>query len=310
MYKSSSTFNGKPVKDVSESEKVDLSKISPLIRVEPDTEQSFPKLFDAFLSKQDTSRMDSLVVGYWSDDYDLSSTKEMQEMAETIFANKDKLSALKALFVGAIEQEESEISWIGLIDLAPFINNGTLSLEYFRARGDGDFFKQPLKSTVLKKLALETGGMNNNTIAHLSFSDLPNLEYLELWIGDDNYGNTSLKDITALLDAKKFPKLRYLGLRNCEFADDLAVAIAGAPIINQLEELDLSLGTLGDKGAKALAASESIAKLKKLNVDFHYMTDDGLKALKAAVPHVSAKDPQEEDDWGEGEMHRYIFVSE
>ncbi len=310
MYKSSTTFNGKPVKDVSESEKVDLSTISPLVRVEPEEGVTFPKMFEGFLAKQDTSKMDSLVVGYWSDDYDLSSTKEMSEMAETLFANKDKLPALKALFIGAIEQEESEISWIETIDLSPFINNGAFALEYFRARGAGDFFNEPIKSKHLKKLALETGGMNRKTIENLHRSDLPNLEYLELWIGDENYGNTRLKDIAPLFDTGTFPKLRYLGLRNCEFADDIAVAISNAPIIDQLDELDLSLGALGDKGAKALAASPSIAKLKRLNVDHHYMTDKGLKLLKAAIPHVSAEDQQEEDDWGEGEMHRYIYVSE
>lgn len=309
MYESSRKFNGKPVKDVSDSPKVDLSNISPLVRIEPQEDQSFPKMFGKFLSTQDTSSMDSLVIGYWSSDYDLSDTTEMKQMAEAIFANKDKLGALKALFIGAIEQEESEISWTELMDLSPFINNGALSLEYFRARGAGDFFSQKLASKTLKKLALETGGLNKQSVSQILQSDLPNLEYLEIWIGDDEYGNTSLQDIKPLFDTKQFPKLRYLGLRNCEFADQLATKIANAPILGQLEELDLSLGTLGDIGATALLSSVSIAKLKRLNLDYHFIGDEVLMALKSALPNVSANDRQKEDEY-DGGKYRYIFVSE
>jgi hypothetical protein len=310
-YESSKQFNNKPVVDLSsETKKQDLSKISPMVRVDVFEEKGkqFQDYFEHFLATQDTSNLDSLVIGYWSDDYDMSDTKPMSKMIESLFTNIKKLSALKALFVGAIEQEESEVSWIELADLAPFINKD-FSLEYFRARGAGNFFKSDLKSTTLKKLALETGGMSATTIQHILRSDLPNLEYLELWIGDDNYGSTTVDTLIPLLNTKQFSKLRYLGLRNCDFADELAIPLANAPILEQLEILDLSLGALGNTGAEALATSKLLGNLKKLNVDHHYIDDAALKKLKEVVSELSSADKQEVDVY-DGEEYRYIFVSE
>lgn len=311
MYESSKNFNNKPVVDFSDkTEKSDTSKISPFIGVtEIEGNKTFKEYFEGFLAIQDTTSMDSLVIGFWANDYDLSGTSDQIKMISTLIENKEKMPALKALFIGSIEQEESEISWIEITDFSTFINND-FSLEYFRARGDGNFFSDDLKSTHLKKLALETGGMSSTTIEHILRSDLPNLEHLELWIGDDEYGSTEVSNLKVLFSGAKFPKLRYLGLRNCGFADELAIAIADAPILGKLDELDLSLGSLGDKGAEALAKSELIGKLKKLTVDHHYIEDEALAKLKAAVSDLSAKDKQAEDVYDDGDVYRYIFVSE
>ncbi len=305
------SFYNKPIKNLSdEKSSVDLSKISPLLRMEPDTDgDTFPEIFERFFSTQDTSAMDSLVIGYWSDDYSLDDTKEMAEMTKSLLSYKDKLQSLKALFVGDIEQEESEVSWIETIDESIFVNTDALSLEVFKAKGAGEFFAQPLKSNTLKKLILVTGGLDRKTVENIVKSDLPNLEHLELWIGSDSYGNTGLNDLKPIMEKQLFPKLRYLGLRNSEFSDEIASELAKSPIISQLDELDLSLGSLSDKGAEALASSETIRKIKKLTLDYHFMTDDGMTALKKAIPQASVED-QEEEDVYDDEVYRYIFLSE
>ncbi|WP_232093216.1 hypothetical protein [Gimesia panareensis] len=106
-----------------------------------------------------------------------------------------------------------------------------------------------------------------------------------------------------------FPKLKYLGLRNSIFADEIAQAIAAAPILNQVEVVDLSLGTLGDAGAQALLDCNRLNELKKLDLHFHYLTDEMCKKLSTLDLEVDLDDQQEPDEY-DGEMNRYCAVSE
>jgi len=43
--------------------------------------------------------------------------------------------------------------------------------------------------------------------------------------------------------------------------------------------LDLSMGTLGDRGAKALAGVPGLGSLETLDLRHHFLTDEGLDAL-------------------------------
>ena len=311
MYNSSKQFNNKPVVDLSEeTTPQDLSAISPMIGIDDyDSDAAFPQLFDTFLKTQDTTPLDSLVIGNWSPDFDLSETSQLTEAMQTIIDNKDKYPALKALFVGNIEQEQSEISWIEVVDYAPYLNKDFQNIEYFRARGEGSFLQTAIQSVQLKKLAFETGGLSNNTIINITKSQLPNLEHLELWIGSEYYGSVTIDDIKSLLNTDKLPKLKYLGLRNCEIIDDVIPLLADSPLFKQVEVLDLSLGNLSNKGAKALAKTD-LSHLKKLIIDHHYVENDKLlDRIKSLVPHFSHADRQEADTYN-NEVNRYIMVSE
>src|SRR5262249_2977768 len=119
----------------------------------------------------------------------------------------------------------------------------------------------------LKELVVQAGGLPPSVIHEVGAAKLPNLEHLELWLGEPNYGgDATAEDIAPLLKPNVFPKLRYLGLKNSEIQDEIAGVIAMAPVLNQLEVLDLSMGTLSDAGAKALLGSPAIKKLKKLDL--------------------------------------------
>lgn len=315
MYPSSTQFNDKKVVNISdEVNRVDLSAISPMLRVDPESDKTFADYFKHFLAHQDTTTLDTLVIGFWADDYDLSDTGYLSRMLDTLIQHKEQLSVLKSLFIGNIEQEESEISWIEMICLSPIIS--ALALENFRARGNGHFLASPIYNTKLKKLSLETGGLSAKTIKHIVDSNLPNLEHLELWIGDSEwYGDAKFSAIKPLLNSDRFPKLRYLGLKNCNYADELAIALAdNTPILNTITTLDLSLGTLTDKGAEALAASAKIATLDKLDIHYHYIEQDEIIAkLTAMIAEVDTSDKQQADSYdndGEEEVERYVFVAE
>jgi hypothetical protein len=77
-------------------------------------------------------------------------------------------------------------------------------------------------------------------------------------------------------------------------------------VLERLEVLDLSMGTLGDAGAAALLNSPAVRKLKKLDVHHHYCSDGMVKRLEALGIEVDASDPEGES----GPDDRYVQVSE
>jgi len=141
-------------------------------------------------------------------------------------------------------------------------------------------------------------------------SEFPALEHLELYLGEENYGfDFAVADLEPLLSGIVFPNLRSLGLRDSEIADDIATAIANAPILSRLRVLDLSLGTLSDVGARALLGSPGLRKLQKLDLHHHYISPELVSQLKKLGPEVDASDPKEADEDG-GEEYRYVAVGE
>jgi hypothetical protein len=136
------------------------------------------------------------------------------------------------------------------------------------------------------------------------------LEHLELWLGSDGYGaNVTVADLEPILQGDRFPALVYLGIRNCESADEFAKALAKAPILERIDVLDMSMGNLTDEGAIALAESPAVAGLDLLDIHFHYVSDEAVGKLEALGIKVNADDAQEAQEYG-GETYRYIAVSE
>jgi predicted DNA-binding WGR domain protein len=263
---------------------------------------------EAILAKlvadKNADKLQALVVGSWSDPGDMASS---QTVIDALVAAAGKLPELRALFLGDIVQEESEISWIEQGDFAPLVA-AFPKLEHLRVRGPKTMGK--LASDTLRSLALETGGLDRGIVQSLSGSRLPALEHLELWLGTDEYGgNTEIDDLVPLLSGKLFPKLRYLGLRDSDESDAVAAAVASSPVIGRIATLDLSLGTLGDAGAEALLASPGVAKLQRLDIHHHYVSEALVKKLKGLGIDLAAHDRQDADEH-DGESERYVSVGE
>jgi hypothetical protein len=141
-------------------------------------------------------------------------------------------------------------------------------------------------------------------------AELPTLEHLELWLGTSSYGgNAEVEDLAPIFDGSRFPRLRYLGLRDSEIADEIATAVAQAPILERIEVLDLSLGTLGDQGAAALLTSPAIGKLKLLDLHHNYLSDEMVDRLYTLEIELDAGDRQTAEQYGDREW-RYVAVSE
>jgi hypothetical protein len=211
--------------------------------------------------------------------------------------------------MGDIVMEESEISWIEQGDVSPLFNAYT-DLETLAIRGGNHLRLGKVQHSNLKELIIETGGMNREIAQDAIMADLPALEHLELWLGEENYGATTTpEDFAPLLNGERFPKLTYLGLRDSEIADDLAGVLANAPLVRRLQVLDLSLGNLSDVGANALLKSPLIPGLKKLDIHHHYCSDAVMEELKKLPIEVDMSDREQPDRWN-NEEHRFIAVGE
>jgi hypothetical protein len=140
--------------------------------------------------------------------------------------------------------------------------------------------------------------------------DLPALTHLELWLGTDNYGgDATVEDLRPILAGTRFPRLTTLGLRDAEIADQVAAALASAPVVARLEVLDLSLGLLSDTGASALLAGQPLTHLRHLDLHHHFISQPVQDRLAAEVREAGVKlslfdagDPDGDD--------RYIAVAE
>lgn len=254
-------------------------------------------------SSPEAATLTSLTIGDWGQAYENSS----EDVVQALVKYSASFPALRKLFIGEMGYEECEISWINQSDLSPLFP-AYPQLQSLTVQGGTDLRLSSLQHDKLEELIIITGGLGKNVLADIATANLPNLQKLELYLGVDNYGfDGGLEDLLPLIEPDKFPKLTYLGLKNSEIEDEIAAALADAPILDQLETLDLSLGTLSDTGAEALLASERIKGLKLLNLSHHYMTDEMVKRWKDSGLPVDVSDKQqgdEEDDW------RYPSITE
>ncbi|MFE4712980.1 MULTISPECIES: STM4015 family protein [Paenibacillus] len=251
----------------------------------------------------ESAALSSLIIGDWGQTYENSS----EEVVEALVQHSASFPLLRKLFIGEMDSEECEISWITQSDLSPLLT-AFPELQSFTIQGSNNLSLSHLKHDKLEELRIICGGLGKDVLAQIAGSSLPNLRKLELYLGVDEYGfDGSLEDILPLIEPGKFPKLNYLGLKNSEMQDEIAAAIADAPILDQLDTLDLSLGTLSDTGAEALLASDRIKKLKALNLSYHYMSNEMVARWQQSGLPVDVSDQQQSDD---DEDWRYPSITE
>lgn len=247
----------------------------------------------------------SLIIGDWGAAYEIS----IEDSLPALIAASPKLPNLKSLFIGDMTSEECEVSWINQTNLGPLLS-AFPQIESFTIQGSTDLALEPLQHDKLHTLQIICGGLPQSVLDSVYKGNLPELTTLILYIGVDNYGfDGSIEDILPFLNANPFPKLKYLGLKNSDLQDEIAIAAATAPVLEQLDILDLSDGTLSDKGAEVLINSDAVKQLQHLNLNYHYMSDKMIKRWKDTALSVDVGDQQEVDEDGEYEW-RYPALTE
>ena len=255
-----------------------------------DNEEFSPEVVTTYLADPRAATIKALVFGMPGE-----SGESFETIIGILVDHAAKLPALRGIFLGDIVQEENEMSWIEQGDVGRILA-AFPKLEELRVRGQSSLQLSPCANESLKRLTIETGGMPTDVLHNLARCSFPNLEHLELWLGDDGYGwEGDVDDVLPVIEPALFPKLKSLGICNSMIADEFAAVVANAPVLGQLEVLDLSLGTMTDAGAEALIASEKVRNLKSLNLHRNYLTDATIARLHGLGPKVDAGGQEKPD---------------
>ncbi|MFD3916165.1 STM4015 family protein [Streptomyces sp. NPDC058603] len=274
------------------------------------SDEDYEDYWDRFISTVELERVRALVLGH--------GAHYMPDQA--LIDLSSRLVGLEALFLNDLEDDEEMISSIGQPDLAPLLA-AFPGLRELAVRG-GDGLDFPVTGHAgLRSLRIESGGLPPEAAEHIAAADLPSLERIELWLGEEDYGGgTTVEQLAPLLAGERKPALRHLGLQNSPIQDELAAAIASAPVVPRLTSLSLSMGTLSDEGAEALLHGQPLTHLKELDLSHHFLSEAMMlriwTALEPAGVRVNlyGRNDREYDDWDDDEESggggRYIAVAE
>lgn len=264
--------------------------------------ETMDKKLEELAASPQSGSLTSLIIGDWGGAYENDSSG----IVETLVRTKDSFPALRKLYIGEMSFDECEMSWIMQSNMAPLLA-AYPELQSLKVQGGTDLAFEPMAHEKLEELIVMTGGLGKGVLASIAGGTLPNLRKLELYLGVDDYGfDGGLEDILPFLEKDRFPKLTYLGLKNSEIQDEIAIAVSDAPVLMQLQVLDLSLGTLTDKGAEALIASAGVRRLDKLDLSYHFMSEEMMKRWVASGMQVDISDKQKDDD----EDYRFPSITE
>ncbi len=304
IYQNTKTFIGKRVVDYDPDKKTTPGgKTVYRFRSDYDEPNCLPHLTH-FLSTPAAADAVGIVIGNWAgEDCDADPLEVIQLLCES----SKKLSKLKAIYLGDIIPEENEMSWIHTADVTPLLQ-AFPDLELLRTRGAEGLALSVPKHSKLRGLICESGGLPADVVRSIGRSDFPALEHLELWLGTQQYGGDStVEDLQPILSGDLFPNLRYLGLRNCEFADDVAAVIVNSPLVQRIETLDLSLGVITDEGGRALLSLPTDGNLQHASMHHNYMTAEVTRQLKKLPIKLDLSKPSHMDN---DEEWRFVAVGE
>ena len=279
-------------------------------------EVPFPEVWRSFRERVNSADVRALVIGpWWEDEY-----TELRPALELLLADAEEFPALRALFLADVAAEECEISWLQLTDVTPVLERFPLLEELVVRGGDSQGLGEeplslrPVRHEALRALRFESGGLPGQVVRAVAACELPVLERLELWLGVAAYGgDATVADLAPILTGGGFPAVRHLGLQDSELQDEIAAAVASAPVVAQLESLNLSMGTLTDAGAEALLGGQPLTHLKRLDLSHHFLGESMADRLRAAFAtagtEVDLSDRQVPHQWRDEEW-RYVAVSE
>lgn len=263
-------------------------------------------LIGDLLADPDFSSLTELSIGNWGDCWEESC----QPVIDGIISHANDFSHIRSLFIGDMDFEECEVSWIiqgnyselwaALSELTELTIKGSTELEL------GTVFHENLES-----LTIICGGLPNSVIESVKTACLPRLKKLVLYIGSDNYGFEGNCDtIRSLLDTMDFPKLEYLGIVDSEIQDELAETVLESRYMDQIHTLDLSCGTLSDKGgALLLEALPAHPNIKRLDVHYHYLSTEMMQRL-GALPIETELSEQNKPEHYRGEVWMNAMLTE
>ncbi len=251
-------------------------------------------------------QLEEVIIGCWGESWDNGA----QAIIDGIVEHKEKFANVKSLFVGDMDYEECEVSWIEQADYSK-LWTALPGLEMLTIKGSTGLELGVIKHANLKSLEIICGGLPVSVIQSIEKADLPNLEELMLYIGVEDYGfDGEVSDIKNLLEKSDFPKLETLGIMDSEIQDEITEVVVKSKYMKQIKKLALSYGTLTDKGGEILLKElPTFGNIKEVDLEYHYLSDEMVAKL-GKLPMDVRTDDQQEDDEYDGEVYRYPMLTE
>ncbi len=301
------TFAGREVREFEPEGAVAQDPGAFAWRVEdPDFEggEIFAEKLEQLGRQEWAGQVTALVFGEWGSAFE--SAPPMELIVRTI----SRMPALEAIFLGEMTSEQCEISWINHTDITSLLEVCP-RLTTLTVRGAEGLSLKSVRHESLRSLTFQAGGLPADVVRAVGDCEFPSLRHLELWLGTENYGgDATADDLAPILAGSRLPALKTLGLRNAEIADLVAAALASAPIVGRLEELDLSMGMLSDVGATALLTGQPLTHLRKLDLHHHYLSEAVIERIHAELTAAGVQVDLDEGGDPEDEEDRYVAVAE
>lgn len=253
--------------------------------------------------------LEEVVIGCWGECWD--DDAGAQPLIDAIVEHKDAFSHIKSLFIGDMDYEDCEVSWIEQGDYSK-LWEAMPQLERLTIKGSTNLSLGAVAHDTLRELTVICGGLPASVLKEIQGAKLPKLEKLLLYLGVDDYGfDGDITTIRSLLSQSDFPQLTYLGLTDSSIQDEVAEEVLQSKYIDQLTVLDLSNGSLSDKGGRLLLEQiPKHANIKELILEYHYLSDDMMEKLAGlSGVTVNVEDPQEPDEYN-GTVYCYPMLTE
>lgn len=263
-------------------------------------------MVEEILADPDFPGLEYLVIGSWGSAYE----DGCQEIIDGIVDHADRFSHITKLFIGNMDYEECEVSWIIQGNYSR-LWAAMPQLKELTIMGSTDLDLGQIAHDNLESLEIICGGLPEHVIQSIQNASLPSLKRLMLYIGVDNYGFDGNADtIRELLDKADFPCLEYLGLADSEIQDQVAEVVLESRFMGQLHTLDLSMGTLTDKGgALLLEKLPQWPNLKKLDLHYHYLSEEMEQKLAGLPLEVDVSERNKPDQY-RGEIYMSAMMTE
>lgn len=263
-------------------------------------------LANEIIADEELATLDELIVGCWGESYDNS----IQQLLDVFVENKDKLQHISKMFIGDMEFEECEVSWIeqgyygDLLKALPKLKSLTI-------KGSNELSLGDINHDNLEELEIICGGLPSLVIKQIAAAKLPKLKKLNLYFGVEDYGfDGTIEDIASILKADYIKNLSYLGLGNSELQDEIVEKIVESKNLYNIKTLDLSNGTLTDKGGQMILDNISMFKnLEKLDLTYHYLSEKMMENLKNTGINVILDEANDAEEY-DGEIYYYPMLTE
>lgn len=268
-------------------------------------------MLEDILKDPEFPELNELVIGDWGNAWE----DDCQEIIDGIIEHADQFSHIERLFVGDMDYECCEVSWIMQGDYSR-LWAAMPQLKALTVKGSTDLVLGKISHENLEELTIICGGLPENVLMSIQEAHLPKLRKLLLYLGIESYGFDGDADrIRTFLQEADFPNLNYLGITDSEIQDEVVEAVLESRYMRQIRTLDLSMGSLTDQGGQMLLDRlPSYPNIEVLDVHYHYMSDEMVRKLEDLNHQNIAVDASERNEpyvsSYDGEVYRTAMLTE